>query len=73
MVLSGHARYNSTISNRTNVCGGIKKAGLTSIVGFSRVFNLSHNLARVETKKSNVCVVSTTIQTQQTGYRATLG
>lgn len=73
MVLSGKARYNSTISNRTNVCGGIKKAGLAILTGFPSVMSLNHNLARVITKRSNKCVISSVIQTQRTGYRATLG
>ena len=43
MVLSGsakHARYQNSLVNRTNNCGGIKKAGLISRVGHhSSVYN----------------------------------
>jgi hypothetical protein len=73
VLMSGRARNNAKIIGRTNVCGGIKKAGMTNLVGFNRVFNLKHNLARVITQQSKVCVISSVIQTQNYGYYATLG
>jgi hypothetical protein len=73
MVGRGHARNNAKIINNTNVCGGVKKAGLASLTGFPSVMKLNHNLARVNTQQSKVCVISSVIQTQRTGYRATLG
>lgn len=73
VLMSGRARNNAKLIGRTNVCGGIKKAGIASIVNFSRVLNLNHNQARVETQQSKVCVISSVIQTQRYGYRATLG
>lgn len=71
--MNGRARNNAKLIGRTNVCGGIKKAGIASLVGFSRVLNLRHNLARVVTQQSKTCVISSVIQTQRYGYRATLG
>ncbi len=69
----GRARNNSKLIGRTNVCGGIKKSGMANISGFGRVLGLKHNLARVVTKRSDKCVISSVIQTQRIGYRATLG
>ncbi len=71
--MTGRARNNAKLIGRTNVCGGIKKAGMANISGFSRVLGLRHNLARVVTQQSKVCAISSVIQTQRYGYRATLG
>jgi hypothetical protein len=72
MVLSnGPGRYTTTISNRTNVCGGVKKSGTAARVGFFMSSNPS--LTRVQQSVPKTCVVSKTVQTQRTGYRATLG
>ena len=73
VLMTGRARNNSKLIGRTNVCGGMKKAGIANLTGFSRVLGLRHNQARVLTQQSNVCVISSVIQTQRTGYRATLG
>ena len=73
MVGRGRARYNNLIANRTNVCGGIKKAGLANLIGFPSVMHMNHIRARIPTQKSDVCVISSVIQTQRTGYQATLG
>jgi hypothetical protein len=73
VLMTGRARNNAKIIGRTNVCGGMKKAGMANISGFSRVLGLKHNLARVVKQQSKVCVISSVIQTQRTGYRATLG
>jgi hypothetical protein len=74
MVLSNgskSARLQQSISNRTNVCGGPKKAGIAPRVGFF----LSNNPSLIGAVQSvpKTCVISKTIQTQQYGYRATLG
>lgn len=68
----GRARNNAKLITRTNVCGGAKKAGMANISGFSRVLRLRHNQARVITQRSDKCVISSVIQTQRYGYRATL-
>jgi hypothetical protein len=73
MVLSGRARYNNLITNRTNVCGGVKKAGIANLTGFPSVMRFRHVQARVLTKKTDVCAISSVIQTQKYGYHATLG
>ncbi len=73
VLMVGRARNNSKLIGRTNVCGGIKKAGMANISGFSRVLGLRHNLARVLTKQSKVCVISSVIQTQKYGYHAVRG
>lgn len=74
MVLSNgskSARLQQSISNRTDVCGGPKKAGIAPRVGFF----LSNNPSLIGAVQSvpKTCVISKTIQTQQYGYRATLG
>jgi len=74
MVLSNgskSARLQQSISNRTNVCGGVKKAGVAPRVGFF----LSNNPSLIGAVQSvpKTCVPNTSIQTQQYGYRATIG
>ena len=74
MVLSSgskSARYQQSICNRTNVCGGVKKAGVAPRVGFF----LSNNPSLIGAVQSvpKTCVISTTIQTQKYGYHATIG
>jgi len=81
MVLSNgtkSARYQQSIVNRTNTCGGIKKAGIAPTVGHFLTSN--PNLLRAITRgpKFLDCklipgYISTTISTQHRGYRATLG
>lgn len=67
-----NARNAASIVNRTNVCGGPKKAGLAPSSGF--FFN-QHNplLAGSVLTMPIRCVPNTTIQTQQYGYKATIG
>lgn len=75
MVLSNgtkSARYQTSICNRTNVCGGVKKAGLAPSIGWFLDSNV-HRIGAVNTLYGLKCVASTTIQTQKYGYRATLG
>ena len=73
------ARNVASIVNRQNVCGGNKKAGTAPRVGFF----LSNNPMLIGAPQSvpqySFCVsnpkwpISTTIQTQKYGYRATIG
>ncbi len=68
---SKSARNAASIVNRTNVCGGPKKAGLAPRVGWYLSSNV--NLTRAPQRIPLICVPNTTTQTQRTGYRATLG
>jgi len=65
------ARNQASIVNRTNVCGGNKKAGLAPRVGWFLQSNpiLKGSVLTMPLK----CVPNRTIQTQKTGYRATIG
>ncbi len=66
------ARYQNSIVNRTNTCGGgAKKAGIAPRVGWFMTSNV--NLTRAPQSLPLICVPNTTIQTQQYGYRATHG
>ena len=64
------ARNQSSLVNRTNVCGGPKKAGLAPRVGWY----LSSNTMLIGAPQTipRFCIPNTTVQTQQTGYRATI-
>jgi hypothetical protein len=64
------ARHTASISNRTNVCGGPKKAGLVP----STTFFLSSNprMLRASNTMPTYCNISKVIQTQKYGYRATI-
>ena len=65
------ARNQASIVNRTNTCGGMKKAGLAPRVGWY----LSSNVGLMGAPQTIPlkCVPNTTVQTQKTGYRATHG
>lgn len=66
------ARNAASICNRTNVCGGgSKKAGTAPRVGWF----LSSNPMLMGAPQSvpRFCIPNTTVQTQKTGYRATIG
>ena len=65
------ARNQASIVNRTNVCGGPKKAGITPRIGWF----LTSNPMLIGAPQSLplVCVPNRTIQTQKYGYRATIG
>ena len=77
MVLSNgarSARLQQSICNRTNVCGGPKKGGTAPRIGF--FLSNNPNLIRATQSVPKYCnssYVSTTIQTQKYGYKATLG
>ena len=68
---SKSARNQASIVNRTNICGGNKKAGITPRVGWFMQNNPS--LAGAPQSLPLKCVPNTTVQTQRTGYRATIG
>ncbi len=65
------ARNVASIVNRTNVCGGPKKAGIAPRVGFYLTSNV--NLRGAPQTIPKFCIPNTTVQTQKTGYRATIG
>lgn len=65
---SKSARNAASIVNRTNTCGGIKKAGIAPRIGFFMQSNPT--LRRAPQCLPKVCVVSHVIQTQQYGYHA---
>ena len=72
------ARNQASIINRPT-CGGVKKAGTAPRVGFYLDSNVNLRRAPQSTPQYTLCVstrqwpISTTIQTQQKGYRATIG
>ena len=65
------ARNQASIVNRTNVCGGIKKAGIAPRIGWYLSSNV--NLIRAPQSLPLVCIPNRTIQTQSYGYHATHG
>ena len=65
------ARNQASLVNRTNICGGPKKAGLAPRVGWYLSSNV--NLIGAPQTIPRFCIPNTTIQTQKTGYRATIG
>ena len=68
---SKSARNQASIVNRTNVCGGPKKAGIVSRQGFFMQSN--PGLRRGPQSLPVVCVPNHTIQTQKYGYHAVHG
>ena len=68
---SKSARNQASIVNRTNVCGGNKKAGIAPRIGFFMQSNPTLRRAPQSTPK--FCIPNTTIQTQKYGYSATHG
>ena len=68
---SRNARNAASICNRQNVCGGPKKAGLAPRVGWY----LSSNTMLIGAPQTipRFCIPNRTVQTQKTGYRATIG
>ena len=65
------ARNQASIVNRTNVCGGPKKAGLAPRVGWY----LSSNTMLIGAPQTipRFCIPNRTVQTQKYGYHATHG
>ena len=68
---SKRARNQSSIVNRTNICGGMKKAGLAPRVGWYMQSNPM--LVGAPQTIPRFCVPNRTVQTQKYGYRATIG
>jgi len=62
------ARNQASIVNRTNICGGPKKAGLAPSIGFFMQCN--PGLIRAPKTIPKICIPNTTVQTQQVGYNA---
>ena len=55
MVLSGKTRYNNTLINRGNTCGGVGKSGVPSSIG-RPMYSLSRSqLYRVQQKIEKEC------------------
>ncbi len=73
-----NARNQASIVNRPT-CGGNKKSGTAPRVGWYLDNNVNLTRAPQSTPQYTFCVstprwpISTTVQTQQTGYRATIG
>lgn len=65
------SRNAASICNRTNTCGGNKKAGTAPRIGFFMQSNPT--LRRAPQRVPLVCVPNTTVQTQKYGYHATHG
>jgi hypothetical protein len=65
------ARNQASIVNRTNACGGVKKAGIAPRIGWFMQSNPT--LKGAPQSLPLFCVPNRTIQTQKTGYRATIG
>jgi len=65
------SRNAASIVNRTNVCGGNKKAGIAPRVGFYLTSNV--NLRGAPQTVPKFCIPNRTVQTQRTGYSATIG
>jgi hypothetical protein len=68
---SKSARNAASICNRTNVCGGVKKAGIAPRIGWFMQNNPT--LRGAPQSLPLICVASRTIQTQKYGYHATHG
>lgn len=66
------SRNAASICNRTNICGGMKKAGLAPSSGFWYMQSRPMLKGSVLTMPLK-CVPNTSIQTQKYGYRATIG
>ena len=65
------ARNQASIVNRTNTCGGPKKAGIAPRIGFFMQNNPS--LRGAPQSLPLICIPNYTIQTQKYGYKATIG
>jgi len=65
------SRNSASLVNRTNTCGGPKKAGIAPRVGWYLSSNV--NLVGAPQTLPRFCIPNTTIQTQKYGYRATIG
>jgi hypothetical protein len=68
---SKNARHAASIINRPNCGGSSKKSGLAPRIGWY----LSSNAMLIGAPQTvpRFCIPSRTVQTQKTGYRATIG
>lgn len=66
------SRNAASICNRTNVCGGVKKAGLAPRSGYW-FMQSNPNLTGAVQRIPLFCVPNRTIQTQKYGYSAVHG
>jgi len=67
------ARNSASICNRTNVCGGVKKAGTAPSTGAFYLSSMRGQLIRAPQSIPLICVPNRTVQTQKYGYSATHG
>jgi hypothetical protein len=65
------SRNASAICNRTNTGGGVKKAGIAPSIGWFMSSNPS--LIGAPQSVPLFSIPNRTVQTQRTGYRATIG
>ena len=65
------SRHQSSIVNRTNTCGGNKKAGIAPRIGW--FLSSNPNLIGAPQSLPLFCIPNRTIQTQRYGYSATHG
>lgn len=72
MNASKAARNAASLVNRTNICGGNKKAGIAPSVGWY-LSSWGGQLPRAPQSIPLICVPNYTVQTQKVGYRATIG
>lgn len=68
---SRNARNQSSIVNRQNTCGGVKKGGIAPRIGWFMTSN--PKLLGASQSLPARCRPDFTIQTQRYGYRATIG
>ena len=67
------ARHEAALIVRTNTCGGnAKKSGIAPSIGWF-MSSTRGQLPRAPQSMPLICVPNTTVQTQKTGYRATIG
>ena len=66
------SRHQASLVNRTNICGGPKKAGIAPSIGWF-MSSWRGQLPRAPQSLPIVCVPNRTTQTQKYGYRATIG
>lgn len=67
------ARSAASICNRTNVCGGVKKAGTAPSTGAFFLTSMRGQLLRAPQSIPLVCIPNRTVQTQKYGYSAVHG
>jgi hypothetical protein len=70
---SRSARNAASICNRTNICGGVKKAGIAPSVGSFYLSSMRGQLLRAPQSIPLFCIPNFTIQTQKYGYSAIHG